>query len=375
MIGLDGTVIREPLTGVHYAVRHQLRALLDHCGAASSVVLATDVETAEFAKWEGAAVPRLSPGLRHVWRRVLWQQRTLPKLLRRHACQALFAPAYTAPRNCPVDVVLQVHDTIALNTPELCSRLNALHMRTLMPPSIREAARIVTPSTPVANEVMRLFDVPAARIHPVGLGVDPIFLNHRQPLSLPAKWGIGTRPYLLYVSTIEPKKGVDVLLEAYASVAALHEVDLVLAGKPGWRCGRELATIRSWRRPGCVRELGYVPRAFLPTLMAGAAAVVMPSTVEGFGLPVIEAMAVGTAVVHSDHPVLCETAAGHGYDAASRDPASFARVIGRVLDQSQDESNERAEAARKYAASRTWQRWADEICSTTGLCDAGDVRA
>jgi glycosyltransferase involved in cell wall biosynthesis len=374
MIALDGTVIREPLTGVHYTVRHQLRAVLEHCGGASSVVFATDAETAEFAKSAGANVPPLSPALRHVWRRVLWQQQSLPGLLRRHQCDVLFAPAYTAPRSCSTNVVLQVHDTIALNSPELCSHLNAMHMRTLMPPSIRHAAQIITPSTPVADEVMKLFGIPAARVHPVGLGVDPIFCGYTQPLALPAKWAIGGRPYLLYVSTIEPKKGVDVLLQAYASVAASHDVELVLAGKPGWRCNRELAVIRNWRGSGRVRELGYVPRPFLPTLIAGAEALVMPSTVEGFGLPVIEAMAVGTPVVHSDHPVLCETAAGYGYAAESRNATSFAGVIGNVLSHS-EEAMERAAEARSYALSRTWERWAAQLSDVTGLFPAASVRA
>ena len=102
------------------------------------------------------------------------------------------------------------------------------------------------------------------------------------------------------------------MLEAYAEVAASHDVDLVLAGKEGWRCDRQMSAIRNWSGPGRIIHPGYIPRSFMPTLMAGAEALVMPSTVEGFGLPVLEAMAVGTAVVHSDHPVLMETSGGHG---------------------------------------------------------------
>ncbi len=293
-IALDATVVRPPLTGVHYAVKNEVAALLAGAGPAW-LCLATDPYLRQAARDAGQAAPELTPALRRVWRRVLWQQNALPGLLRREGCDALAALSYTAPRRCPVPCLLQVHDTIALRRPELCSRLNAWHMRTLMPGSIRRAAAVIVSADSVRREVMELLGKPPAQIHVAPLGVDPIFLGE-PPAPLPESL-TDEPPFLLAVGTLEPKKGLDVLLDAYARVAATHPLPLVLAGRIGWKSEALAARIRAWSGPGRVIHLGYVDRDRLPALYRAAAALVMASTEEGFGLPVLEAMACGLPVL------------------------------------------------------------------------------
>lgn len=359
---IDATVVRPPLTGVHYAVRHEAMALARRLGP-GCVCLAADPETRQQAGDAGASLPPLPSGLHRVARRIIWQQLQLPRLLRRHDAGCLLALAYTAPQRCPSPYLLQIHDTIALRRPELCSRLNALHMRLLMPGSIRRARYLITSSASVSDELVALSGVPRDRVHSVPLGIDPLFLEANTP-PLPIDWQ-ARQPYILFVGTIEPKKGLTTLLEAYARIAARAGVGLVLAGRTGWKCGALLRAVDGYSGPSAVYRAGYVPRELLPALYRGAAACVMPSEEEGFGLPVLEAMACGAPVVHSDHPVLQETAGGHGLSFARSDSEALAEQLLRLLEDS-DLQAEMRERGQQWAAKHSWDNWARAVLEITG---------
>lgn len=351
-IALDATVVRPPLTGVHYAVKHESMALARQADA-PLLCLATDEEIRTVADRHVHGAPALSCSLRRVWRRVLWQQAQLPRLLREREAGALLAMAYTAPLRCPVPYALQVHDTIALRKPQLCSRLNAWHMRTLMPRSIRNATRLIVSSPTVRQELLRLFDLPSDRVEVIPMGVDPLFL---EPVEADSE--AKASPYLLFVGTIEPKKGLETLLDAYAQSAERLGWRLLVAGRTGWKQAHLARRLEHWSEAGTVKRLGYVPRYRLPALMAGAKALVIPSSEEGFGLPVLEAMAMGTPVVHSDHPVLRETAGDHGLSFPINDVAALADCLVQVAE-SKTRREEMAAAGQAWARSHTWDRWAE----------------
>jgi glycosyltransferase involved in cell wall biosynthesis len=361
-VALDATVVRPPLSGVHYAVRHGAAALAGCGGSAQQwLCLARDAHVREtFAAAPDARVPELPPSLRRPLRRIIWQQLQLPALLRAERAEALLALSYTAPLRCPVPYALQVHDTIALRTPGLCSRGNALHMRALMPGSIRRAAHVLVSTTTEIDHVRGLFDIAAERIHRVPLGVDPLFFA-----DAPAHAGFAAlQPYLLFVGNIEPKKGVDTLLAAYARLAAREpELSLVVAGRRAWKTDGLVRQLEGYSGPGRVHRLGYVRRRELPALYAQAAVHMMPSRQEGFGLPVLEAMALGTPVVCSTHPALVETAGGHAVTAPADDATALAAAI--VQARNEDDPGRR-DARQQWAREHTWQRWADRVAEVTG---------
>lgn len=359
MVALDASVIRPPLSGVHYAVRHEAAALLE--ATPDSLCLTQDPELLAYCRQQGHHALALPGVLRHVAARVFWQQLLLPGLLRRRHCQALVALAYTAPWRCPVPYALHVHDTIALRRPELCTWLNARHMRTLMPASLRQAQWVFCSSSVVAGEVQRLAGVSASRIAVAPLGVDPLF----QAPADPSPW-TAYQPYLLFVGNLEPKKGLDTLAAAYAQIAAETGYSLLLAGRYGWKCGALARQLDGWSGPGRVLRLGYLPRAQLPGLYAGAAAFVLPSREEGFGLGLLEAMACGTPVVHSNHPVLLETGGGHGLSFAAGDAGALALALRRL----QAEPGLRAELVargRRHVQRFTWANWAQTVRQATGF--------
>jgi glycosyltransferase involved in cell wall biosynthesis len=212
-----------------------------------------------------------------------------------------------------------------------------------MPRSIRGAAHLVTATSVEADHIMQLSGVPATRIHRVPLAIDPIFLRTPQVEERP--------PYLLFVGNIEPKKGLDALLDAFAEFA---DLDLLLAGRAAWKCRSLVERIEAMPR---VNWLGCVPREDLPGLYAGAAAFVFPSIEEGFGLPPLEAMALGTPVIRSDLPVLAESANGFGQPFPVGNASALASAIRDCL------ANPDTEAAQAWAREQTWPRWAAAVAA------------
>ena len=237
---------------------------------------------------QGTALQRL--------RRLAWSQWRLPHLARRHRASLIFTPApegYLGPQTIPQ--VVMVHDLRPISHPE--RSLQSVYFRAWVPPLLRQCRRILTNSRFTAGEIQRCAGVPLERIAVIPLGVD---LQRFQPAALTALTH-QTSPYLLHVGQAYPHKNLARLIKAFASVASAQpELQLVLAGKPHPSESPRLQALVHERGLGQrVQFRPYVPSAELPELMAGALAFIYPSLWEGFGLPVLEAMASGTPVLTS----------------------------------------------------------------------------
>jgi alpha-1,3-rhamnosyl/mannosyltransferase len=176
------------------------------------------------------------------------------------------------------------------------------------------AAHLITDSAATRQEVIEYFGWPAERVTSVNLGVSASFAP-RSPAELLAglrHYGLAAGAYCLCVSTIEPRKGIGNLLAAYSRLpeAVRNAHPLVLVGGVGWRSEHLHLAIETGQKAGWLRYLGFVPECDLPLLYAGARLFVYPSSYEGFGLPVVEAMASGVPVITSDRSCLPEVAGG-----------------------------------------------------------------
>ena len=167
---MDGTVVKPPYTGVQNSVQHEIAAELRALKGSRCTVLS--LEGSPVASLSGADSIEVHAATGSVWKRILWQQTMLPKLLKTLQADVFHAFAYTAPLRCPCPVVLNIHDIIALEYPELCSTLNRWHMRMLLPPSARRAARIIVSTRHVAKRVHDVLQIPMKRIDVIPLGVD-----------------------------------------------------------------------------------------------------------------------------------------------------------------------------------------------------------
>lgn len=229
-------------------------------------------------------------------RRLAWTQWRLLSLARRSKASLIFTPApegYLGLQAIPQ--VVMVHDLRPISHPE--RSLQSLYFRQWVPPLLRQCRRILTNSRFTASEIQRCAAVPLDRIAVIPLGVD---LERFQPAA-PGASGLQGRPYLLHVGQAYPHKNLARLIDAFAALTSADpELLLVLAGKPHpSETPRLQALVHERGLEQRVQFRPYVPSAALPDLMRRALAFVYPSLWEGFGLPVLEAMASGTPVLTS----------------------------------------------------------------------------
>lgn len=290
----------------------------------------------------------------------LWTHLRLGLEIRRHRPDALFVPAHVIPIGCPVPAVVTIHDVGYLWYRSAYTPLAwlLLHLGTIQ--NVRAACRIVVDSQATARDLIQHFRVPAERIRVAYLGAPPAREVAPDP-TVPARYGLPAR-YFLFVGTLQPRKNLDRLLRAFATLVARQTVPLglALAGQPGVGTHelRWLAvTLGITER---VHWLSYVPSADLAELYAGAVAFVFPSRYEGFGLPVLEAMAQGTPVIASTASSLPEIVGSAGLLVAPDDVTGLAQAMALLLEDRA--ARERlVTAGRQRLATFSWERCAREV--------------
>ncbi len=217
-----------------------------------------------------------------------------------------------------------VHDLTWYAMPEMHSPANVAAERVFAEGVLRRADGLIAVSEATRTDAVRVLKLAPEKIRVIHHGVAEEFFQAGPAEAQGARARLGLpRPYALFVGTIEPRKNVGLLLDAWRGLSRplREEFDLVIAGPAGWRQREVLARLRS-PAPG-VRYLGYVPERHLPGLVAGAAVFVYPSLYEGFGFPVAQAMAAGVPVVTSAVSSLPEIS---GDAAVLVDPRSEAEV-------------------------------------------------
>ncbi len=261
------------------------------------------------------------------------------------------------------DLVVTVHDTVPWTHPDGLTRRGVGWHRRMIGRAARRAGALVVPTEAVADDLPRHVACRAA-VHVVGAGVSPavVCAGAEQRAGVIAA-GLDLPPrYVLAVGTLEPRKGIDTLLAALAEPNA-PDLPVLLAGQQGWgRVDPAEVARRVELDPGRVRVLGRISDAELAVVLHRAAVLAAPSQAEGFGLPVLEAMAAGVPVVHSDAPALVEVAGGAGVMFARNDPAALATALRAVLSDPARADGMIA-AGRRRAQQFTWEQTARRVWS------------
>ena len=235
-----------------------------------------------------------------------WYLAGLPRRAARDGVDLLHCPTFRAPARCTVPLVVTVHDLAVLRHPYLFNRWSREYGRRVLPHVARAASAIVAVSEFTRGEVVELLGVPPERVHHVPNGVGPPFVADG-----PAADG----DYVLAVATLEPRKNLARLVEGFQR-AQLDGVELRIAGPAGWGGVRVRGRLVTW--------LGEVEEGELATLYRGARCVSYVSLYEGFGLPLLEAMACGVPVVTSDAPALLEVGGEAAVSVDALDPDAIA---------------------------------------------------
>ena len=292
--------------------------------------------------------PRFSPpaGMhirRSLWatsspiRRIAWEQMVAPVALRRERIDVLHAMAFVAPLFSPCPTVVTVLDLSFLRYPETFKAFNRLYLGLMTRASVRRASRVIAISESTRQDVIALLGVSPDRVHRVYCGVDPSLCPapkaeldaFRQKKGLPER-------FVLNLGTIEPRKNVARLVQAYAALVAsapaeMADTPLVIAGGRGWLADPIFARVQELGMQDRVRFTGYVSEDEKRLWYNAATCFCYPSLYEGFGLPPLEAMACGVPVIVSDAASLPEVVGDAGLTVSPLDTRALTEAMRQVL--------------------------------------------
>ncbi|SEG98583.1 Glycosyltransferase involved in cell wall bisynthesis [Saccharopolyspora kobensis] len=233
--------------------------------------------------------------------RLTWEQTTLPLLVRRLGIDVLHSPHYTTPLANPAASVVTLHDATFFTNPAVHSPVKARFFRAWTRTALRRATLCIVPSEATAAELNRSVGADRARMPVMFHGVDPDRFHPPTPEEVQAvreRLSLHDQPYVAFLGALEPRKNVPALIRGF-TLACQGRTDspaLVLAGQPGWDTRVERALEAVPHRIRVIRA-GYLPFGQLAGFLGGADVVAYPSLGEGFGLPVLEAMACGAPVL------------------------------------------------------------------------------
>ncbi len=292
----------------------------------------------------------------------LWTHLGLSREMLRRPPDVLFVPAHVVPLAHPRATVVTVHDLGYRFFPAQHTAASRLYLDASTRFSCRAARRVVADSQATCRDLEQQYGVPASKITVVYPGLDATLApsDHAAQEAVCKRYHL-PRPFVLYVGTIQPRKNLARLAEAFARLpGAFAGTDLVLAGRPGWLADEIHARVRALGLEDRVRFPGYVPQEDLAALLSAAECFVMPSLYEGFGLPVLEAMACGAPVICSSAGSLPEVAGDAALQFAPLDLDGLTQALARVLG---DPGLRRELVARGHARTRefSWERTAREV--------------
>lgn len=329
-VGVDGQWLTERPTGIGNYVLNLLREVVElDCGV--RFTLYSDSRIMEACRPLGQVVEGIGPRLK----KPLWLSSTLLPHLRRDAPAVFWGTNGFLPLRMPrgIGSVVTVYDLVHRYAPATMAPVPRWRQRLLQPLAVKAADRVVAISQATADQVLRHYGrQPELVLHPRMDGLFQRGVDASERERVRAKYELPAQ-FLLSIGTLEPRKNLLGLLDAYGQLRANPGAvpPLILAGSRGWMDGKIQRRVQELVDAGELRWLGFVPQEDMPGLYAACTLFVFVPFYEGFGMPVREALLSGCPVLASDLPVLRE--AGGGFPAyTAADPASISTALRRYLD-------------------------------------------
>lgn len=291
--------------------------------------------------------------------RIAWEQAGFPVQARQAHLGLVHGTVNVIPELAPGPTAVTVHDLSFLRHPDRLSTRRRQYLKWVVGRSARRAGHVIAVSRSTRDDLIELAGVPEEKISVIPLGVDPSF----QPAASNPDESVplDRRPYILHVGTLEPRKNVDVLVRAFARLREATHLPhaLALVGARGWSYEPIFQLVNSLGLEDHVRFVDYVDSADLPRWYTDADLFAFPSVYEGFGLPVLEAMACGLPVVTSDSSSLRELAADAALLVEPGSPEALEDAMRRILEDRSLRDRLRAKGLER-AAHFSWEVTARE---------------
>jgi glycosyltransferase involved in cell wall biosynthesis len=294
--------------------------------------------------------------------RIAWEQVVWPVLARRDGLTLMHSMAFAMPRLAPCPVVVTIYDVSFIESPEAFPAAQRRYLMNETAYSCAHAARLIAISESGRRDIHRLYGVPLDRIDVVTPGVADVYrpLPEAEVTAFRRRRGL-PNTFLLHVGTLQPRKNLSTLLDALARLQR-PDVYLALVGGKGWIYDAIFERVSALGLGGRVLFAGYVDDDELPLWYNAAAALVMPSLYEGFGLPVVEALACGAPVAAADTSSLPETGGDVALYFDPHDPDELAARLAQVLDDPAFRNRARRDGPA-HAARFSWERAGREMAA------------
>ncbi len=289
-------------------------------------------------------IKRVSPFWSFPFVKIIWEQVFLPFSLWKNNIHLYHSTGFSLPFFKPkkTKYVVTIADMTFFSHPEYHLWWKVWYFRYMIPRALKTADKVITISENTKEDILRMTKIPSEKVKTIYLGVDQQFSPQTKEFckKIGEKYHI-TTPYILFVGMLEPRKNIIGLLHAYMQVKEKKGHDLVLVGKKGWKYEKIFETVKELGLQNSVHFLGYVSDEELPALYSAATCFVYPSFYEGFGIPVLEAMACGCPVITSNNSSMKEIA---GNAAILIDPINKEAIkdaINRVLSDKKEQQQRR----------------------------------
>ncbi len=326
-IGIDARPLSYQLTGIGYYVKHLLDAMQavespHRFFLISNAPMPYRTVHARWHKFEGGSSKKLTS--------TVWMQTQAPLLARRLQLDVFWSPRHHLPVLLPpaVGCVVTIHDIVHRRYPQTMSRANLMVERLLMKASIRRAGAIITDAYSTRRDLERWYGVTPSKIRVIYPGVPPL---PDEPETAAAADDFPDR-FVLFVGTLDPRKNFEGLFRAFERLdPRRHGLHLVIVGGSGWKNSAFFTKLAQSPVKRNVRLTGYLSRAQLARLYRRAVCLVLPSIYEGFGFPILEAMAMGTPVITSSVSSMLEVAGDAALLVDPTDTRGLAEAVLSVL--------------------------------------------
>lgn len=336
-IGIDYTAAMHQSAGIGRYTRELVRALAGQSNGAGEIQYRLFI--ADGTQFEpvspGSNFSWCPAGLSERWLARLWYRLHLPLWVEYwtgsldlfHATDFFLPPVKPGTRT-----ILTVHDLSFIREPEIVMPGMSRHLNTWVPRSVARADHVIAVSEATRRDLIELYDTPPEKISVLYHGVTGEFRpveDRAQLAAVRQKYGLGEQPFVLSLGTMQPRKNYRRLIRAFARLKP--PLSLVIVGGKGWAYEEVFAEVDQLGLTGRVYFPGFVANAELPALYSAAALFVYPSLYEGFGLPVLEAMACGTPVVAANRSALPEVVGEAGLLVDPLDVQALAAAMAQVL--------------------------------------------